>query len=141
MKVRSSYPPFLKAADDYFTETIGQIQDLQFTNGDGPIIAFQVENEFGAFGVLNNSRDTEYMIHLRDKMIDLGVQELFFTSDTPGTYGQLGTIPGVLQTGNLQTAWNIIFNYWSFKWDTSSRYIRRSIKYPILYKNNIYCAF
>jgi len=101
MKVRSSYAPYLKAADDYFTEAIGQIGDLQFTNGDGPIIAFQVENEFGAFGVLNNSRDTEYMIHLRDKMIDLGVQELFFTSDTPGTFGQLGTIPGVLQTANF----------------------------------------
>ncbi len=53
-----------------------------------------MENEYGAFGVGDNPRDTEYLIHLRDEMIRLGVVELFFTSDTPSNSGQLGAIPG-----------------------------------------------
>ena len=53
-----------------------------------------MENEYGAFGVGDEPRDTEYLIHLKTKMEETGIEGLFFTSDTPSTYGQLGTIPG-----------------------------------------------
>lgn len=62
----------------------------------------QVENEYGAFGVGTEPRDTEYLIHLRDKMIELGAVEMFFTSDTPTNNNDLGAIPGELQTANFQ---------------------------------------
>lgn len=62
----------------------------------------QVENEYGAFGVGDEPRDTEYLIHLRDKMIELGSTEMFFTSDTPSKNSNLGAVPGELQTANFQ---------------------------------------
>lgn len=61
-----------------------------------------MENEFGAFGYKDEPRDTEYMIHLRDKMVELGATEMFFTSDTPTRYGDFGAVPGELQTANFQ---------------------------------------
>ena len=102
MKVRTSYKPFTDVVDNYFAQIYQRINSLQFTKGDGPIIAFQVENEYGAFGVGDEPRDTQYLIHLRDTMVRLGASEMFLTSDTPSKYGQLGTIPGVLQTANFQ---------------------------------------
>ncbi|KZS05123.1 Beta-galactosidase [Daphnia magna] len=102
MKVRSSYPGFLEVADAYLTEVFRRVVDLQFQRGDGPIIAIQVENEYGAFGVGDEPRDTQYLIHLRDKMIELGAREMFFTSDTPTKNADLGAVPGELQTANFQ---------------------------------------
>ncbi|XP_046649985.1 beta-galactosidase-1-like protein 2 [Daphnia pulicaria] len=102
MKVRTSYPGYLQVADDYLTQVFSRVVNLQFQKGDGPIIAFQVENEYGAFGVGDEPRDTEYLIHLRDKMIELGATEMFFTSDTPTKNGDLGAVPGELQTANFQ---------------------------------------
>jgi hypothetical protein len=66
------------------------------------LLSHQVENEYGAFGVGDEPRDTEYLIHLRDKMIALGATEMFFTSDTPTNNGDLGAVPGELQTANFQ---------------------------------------
>jgi hypothetical protein len=66
------------------------------------LLSHQVENEYGAFGVGDEPRDTEYLIHLRDKMIELGATEMFFTSDTPTKNGDLGAVPGELQTANFQ---------------------------------------
>ena len=43
MKVRSSYKGFTDLADSYFTQIFQRIGSLQFTKGDGPIIAFQVK--------------------------------------------------------------------------------------------------
>ena len=42
MKVRSSYKPYVEYVDEFFEKFAEQIVDLQFTKGDGPIIAFQV---------------------------------------------------------------------------------------------------
>ena len=124
MKVRTSYPGFVVVADGYLTEVFKRVVNLQFLRGDGPIIAFQVlsifkisthltgyiiellslqvENEYGAFGVGNDPHDIPYLIHLRDKMIELGSTEMFFTSDTPSKNSDLGAIPGELQTANFQ---------------------------------------
>jgi hypothetical protein len=103
------------------------------------LLSHQVENEYGAFGVRDEPRDTQYLIHLRDKMIELGVREMFFTSDTPTKNADLGAIPGELQTANFQnnadpefdlldilqpdkpymvaefwSGWVQLFNFWKF---------------------------
>lgn len=101
MKVRTSYKPFTDLADAYFAQVFQRAANLQFTRGNGPIIAFQVENEYGAF-VVGDQPDTPYLVHLRDTMVRLGAVELFMTSDTPSKNGQLGAIPGALQTANFQ---------------------------------------
>jgi hypothetical protein len=67
------------------------------------LLSSQVENEYGAFGEGSEPRDTQYLIHLRDKMIELGATEMFFTSDTPTNNADLGAVPGELQTANFQS--------------------------------------
>ncbi len=96
MKVRTNYPGYLDASREYYNAVFKQIGDLQFTKGDGPIIAFQIENEYAAFG-----SDTSYLINLRQAMIDEGCSEMFFTSDNGGF--DRGSIPGTLTTANFNS--------------------------------------
>lgn len=75
MKVRSNYEGYLSAVDTYFAHLIPHIQHLQYAKG-GPIIAFQIENEFGSYNV-----DVEHLRKLKKMMKKHGVVEMFFTSD------------------------------------------------------------
>uniref|UniRef100_A0A1I8IYY1 Glyco_hydro_35 domain-containing protein n=1 Tax=Macrostomum lignano TaxID=282301 RepID=A0A1I8IYY1_9PLAT len=75
MRVRSMYMGFTQAAEDYLRVVINEVADLQMSRG-GPIIAFQVENEYGSYG--DNGR---YLQHLADSMRRSGVVEALFTSD------------------------------------------------------------
>ncbi len=96
MRLRSSYQPYLDAVDSYYKELFKILTPLQITKG-GPIIMFQVENEYGAYG-----EDTEYLKSIRDMMVKYGAEVPMFTSDGPwGDYLACGGIPGVLQTGNF----------------------------------------
>jgi hypothetical protein len=95
MKVRSSYQPYLAAVERYLTELMTQVADLQNSRG-GPIIAVQVENEYGSYG-----NDTVYKTQLTEMLRKLGVSELLFTSEN-GMGLQVGHIPGVLMTSNFQ---------------------------------------
>lgn len=95
MKVRSAYQPYLDAVDSFFSQLLAQVADLQWSNG-GPIIAVQIENEYGSYG-----NDLNYKIFLKQNMEKYGIKELFFTSDN-GTGIQQGNVPGALITANFQ---------------------------------------
>ena len=104
MRVRTMYKPYLNAVDDYLGKLLPLLVDLQYTKG-GPIIAMQIENEYGSYGA-----DTRYLLHI------LGVFEkhgfstdstLFFTSDNEAGL-ETGYIPGILMTVNCQT--NVTLN-------------------------------
>lgn len=56
IKVRTSDEVFLKYVARFWGELLQILEPLQFTNG-GPIIAFQVENEYGNTG----NHDSEYL--------------------------------------------------------------------------------
>ena len=71
---------------------------FQFTKG-GPIIAFQVENEYGS--VHPTEIDKSYLVQLKYLMRKLGTVELLLTSDGPDQGKRIGPIPGVLQTVNF----------------------------------------
>ena len=58
MRLRSSYPPFLLAVSKYFDRLFGMLNPLQASRG-GPIIAFQIENEYLYYG-----KDKKYMEEL-----------------------------------------------------------------------------
>lgn len=93
--IRSMSSPYLEAVDRYLRNLLPLLIPLQYQNG-GPIIAFQVENEYGNYG---NSSD--YMQHLHNVFISNGVSELMFTSD--GLTGiRKKLLPSVLQTINFQ---------------------------------------
>ena len=95
MKVRSMYKPFLKAVDRYFDKLIPMLAELQANRG-GPIIAFQIENEYGSYG-----RDVSYMKYLYNGLRKRGISELLITSDNEeGLWGTPTPFPDVLPTIN-----------------------------------------
>nr|XP_045607884.1 beta-galactosidase-1-like protein 2 [Procambarus clarkii] len=103
MQVRTYYEGFRTPAARFFDHLLPHLVDLQFVHG-GPIIAVQVENEYGHFGYGDDPRDTLYLEFLRDNLVDNGFGEsLFFTSDTPAQTRDLGSIPGVLMTANFNS--------------------------------------
>lgn len=75
MKLRTNYVPYLNAIKSYFSELIALVREYQFSETGGPIIAVQIENEFGSYGDTENSTsDYQYMIYIKDLLIDLGIK-------------------------------------------------------------------
>lgn len=87
---------YLEKVDRYYDDLIPRFTPLLSTNG-GPIIAIQIENEYGSYG-----NDKNYLTYLRDGLVNRGVDVLLFTSDGPED-GMLqgGTLPGTLATVNF----------------------------------------
>jgi len=94
MQVRTSYGPYIQRADRFFEKLIPLVTELQFSTNSGPIIAVQVENEYGAFGYDDHPRDKAYLQHLANKLKALGIKEMLFTSDSPKRTLDWGAIPG-----------------------------------------------
>ncbi|XP_054988138.1 beta-galactosidase-1-like protein 3 [Sorex araneus] len=94
MRLRSTYSGFLEAVTVYFNELIPMLVPLQYRRG-GPVIALQVENEYGAF-----MTDNTYMAHLHQALVDRGIVELLLTSDNENDFIQ-GSIKGVLASINM----------------------------------------
>lgn len=96
MRLRSSYEPYMNHIRDYYKKLFEVLAPLQITNG-GPILMFQIENEYGAYG-----EDSAYLESLKQIMEDNGVTVPFITSDGPwGDYLSCGKVEGVLQSGNF----------------------------------------
>ncbi|TCP22342.1 beta-galactosidase [Scopulibacillus darangshiensis] len=95
-RLRSSCPQYLEKIDNYYDVLMEKLKPLLSTNG-GPIIAMQIENEYGSYG-----NDTKYLEYLRDGLTSRGIDVLLFTSDGPeGFMLQGGMVPGVLETVNF----------------------------------------
>ena len=86
---------YLAAVEAYFSELLPVLAAYQYRKGNGPIIAFQVENEFGSF-----SSDNTYMTFLRRQFQAHGIEEILLTSD--GSLGlRNGSVSGALMTVNF----------------------------------------
>lgn len=88
LKIRCCCRPYLERVKSYYHELLPRLVSLQIAAG-GPIIAMQIENEYGSFG-----NDTQYLQWLQTAMEDEGITMRLFTSDGP-THLMLagGTIP------------------------------------------------
>uniref|UniRef100_A0A8C7C4D8 Beta-galactosidase n=1 Tax=Neovison vison TaxID=452646 RepID=A0A8C7C4D8_NEOVI len=75
MKLRTTYRGFTKAVNHYFDKIIPMIVQLQYGKG-GPIIAVQVENEYGSY-----RRDNRYMSYIKKALITRGIKVLLMTAD------------------------------------------------------------
>ncbi len=96
IKLRCYNKPFIDRVDAFYDVLLPKLKPLLCTNG-GPIIAMQVENEYGSYG-----NDKKYLNHLKEGMIKRGIDVLLFTSDGPGDLMlEGGTLPGVLKTVNF----------------------------------------
>lgn len=96
MRLRCHYQPYLDAIDRFFDKLIPQLAPLQITKA-GPIILFQVENEYGSYG-----NDKKYLQHLADGLLSRDIDVPLFTSDGPfdACLGA-GTLPQIFKTGNF----------------------------------------
>ena len=77
MKLRTRYAPFLSAVARYFDHLFEILNPLQASYG-GPIIAFQVENEY-----LSYSNDKEYIneiYNVRDDQLSMSIESAVIAS-------------------------------------------------------------
>ncbi|MGW3090977.1 glycoside hydrolase family 35 protein [Streptomyces sp. NPDC001108] len=92
--LRSSDPRFLREADAYFGSLLSPLRPYLGSNG-GPILALQVENEYGAHG-----DDTAYLAELAAMLRRHGVDVPLFTCDQPADLVR-GSLDGVLPTASF----------------------------------------
>lgn len=95
MQLRSKHDDFLQPARMWLKHLGKELEPLQITRG-GPIIAVQVENEYGSFG-----DDHAYMSQIRDLVIKAGFNgALLYTADGPSELSR-GTLPDLLAAVNF----------------------------------------
>ncbi|MFJ4165549.1 beta-galactosidase family protein [Microbacterium sp. NPDC089698] len=94
--LRTSDPAFLAPVDEWFAALLPRLAPLQADRG-GPVIAVQVENEYGSFG-----DDAEYLAWLERRLRAGGITVPLFTSDgATDLMVDAGTLPGVTPTMNF----------------------------------------
>ena len=84
VEIRRMNAPFLDAVRNYYQMLMPKLAQLQIDNG-GPIIAMQVENEYGSYG-----SDKKYLHSLRQMIRDAGITVPLFTADGPRELYLLG---------------------------------------------------
>ena len=96
MVVRSRDPKFLAAARAWLMQLGKQLAPLQIGNG-GPIIAVQVENEYGSYG-----DDHAYMEDIHHMLVEAGFTKAqLYTADGPQQVprGSLPELPAAINLG------------------------------------------
>ncbi|MFB6618564.1 beta-galactosidase family protein [Streptomyces sp. NPDC056367] len=94
IELRSRDPRFLAAVDAYLAALLPPLKPYLSSVG-GPVIAVQLENEYGAFG-----DDSGYLADLAGLLHAHGVDVPLFTCDQPGDLAR-GGLDGVLRTVNF----------------------------------------
>jgi beta-galactosidase len=94
--LRSTDETFMAPARQYLARLGQELAPLQYARG-GPIIAVQVENEYGSF-----DHDATYMREVKDAIVAAGFDDvLLYTADGPGQLpaGTLPDLPAVVNFG------------------------------------------
>jgi len=87
--LRSDDPRFMHPVARWIKRLGQELAPLQATHG-GPILAVQIENEYGSF-----DSDHQYMKHIYNSITDAGFSDsLLYTADGPEQLPK-GTLPGV----------------------------------------------
>lgn len=96
LRLRTTDAVFLEKMTRWFSVLIPKVLPYLSTRG-GPILAIQVENEYGSYGC-----DKDYLRYCKELLLKLGVDVLLFTSDG-GCETMLngGTLDDVLPTVNF----------------------------------------
>lgn len=97
IEVRTSNPAFIAAASRWLHRLGQELAPLQSGNG-GPIIAVQVENEYGSFG-----SDHDYMEQIHHLLLDSGFNRaMLYTADGADELvnGSLPELPAVINFGS-----------------------------------------
>jgi beta-galactosidase len=107
MAVRTADPAFIASASRWLKRLGEELAPLQIGNG-GPIIAVQVENEYGAFG-----SDHAYMEQIHRMLLDSGFDRaMLYTADGASFLdkGSLPELPAAINfgTGNAKSDFAIL---------------------------------
>jgi len=107
MVVRTAYPGFIEAATRYLQQLALQTAPLQIGNG-GPIIAVQVENEYGSFG-----SDHAYVEQIHHALVEAGfTKAMLYTADGAEELpaGSLPELPVAINfgTGDAKAAFALL---------------------------------
>lgn len=90
LKVRCMNPTYMSNVKTYVTQIADQVRDLQMSKG-GPIIMWQIENEYGSYG-----NDRQYLEQLVSLWKKNGIEVPFFTADGAGKQNiEAGSLPGL----------------------------------------------
>ncbi|WP_173915341.1 glycoside hydrolase family 35 protein [Halobacillus sp. Marseille-Q1614] len=92
--LRSSDPAYLHHIEEYYDVLLPKFRPYLYQNG-GPIIAMQIENEYGAYG-----NDQKYLKFFKKQYEKHGLYTFLFTSDGPEFINQ-GSLPDVTTTLNF----------------------------------------
>ena len=95
IKMRSSNALYMKYTRKWLIFILAMLEPVLYRNG-GPIIAMQIENEYGIYGC-----DQDYLQQMKsifDDSLGEGSVVLFTTDQCNDTALSCGKIPGVLQT-------------------------------------------
>lgn len=95
VEVRTKNGPFLELMDRYYGALFPQLAPLQIDCG-GPVILFQVENEYGAYGC-----DSAYLEEMSRIMRRHGATVPFITCDNFEQELSRGSCPDALPTANF----------------------------------------
>ena len=94
--LRTGDRSFLEPVATWFDYLLPVIADLQAHRG-GPVVAVQVENEYGSFG-----DDPDYVPAIRDLLVRGGISELLYTADGPTDLMlDTGTVDGAVMALNF----------------------------------------
>jgi len=99
--LRSTDPKYTAAVTAWFARLGQEIKPLLLKNG-GPIVAVQVENEYGSFG-----DDKSYLEGVKSELIDAGMGDtVLYTSNPPRdtANGSLPELPTVINFGTGDAA-------------------------------------
>ena len=95
LKVRSRDPRFMAASERYLMRLGKELSGLQTAHG-GPIIAVQIENEYGSYG-----KDKSYEEAIHQILIRAGLGDsLFYTADGVDMMPN-SILPGILAVANF----------------------------------------
>ncbi|MFC7322536.1 glycoside hydrolase family 35 protein [Halobacillus campisalis] len=94
MALRSSDPSFLKHIEEYYNVLLPKFLPYLYHNG-GPIVAMQIENEYGAYG-----NDHSYLEFFKEQYKKHAIDTFLFTSDGPEFIEQ-GSLPDITTTLNF----------------------------------------
>ncbi|XP_050294011.1 beta-galactosidase-1-like protein 3 [Anthonomus grandis grandis] len=92
IKFRTSDTKYFSAVKRFFNALLPILAALQFING-GPIIGFQVENEYGSTVTSSFRPDKKYLRQLRQIYLDNNITELLMTADGVTVFRDAGTLP------------------------------------------------
>ncbi|CAL1297258.1 unnamed protein product [Larinioides sclopetarius] len=126
IKLRSFDATYIKYVDNWYKILLPLIEPFLYNNG-GPIITFQIENEYGSIGC-----DAQYKSHLRElvrKTLKTDVV-LFTTDGSSSSLLSCGKTDEVLSTIDFGTGVNVTYNFEMLRWNQASGPLVNSEFYP-----------